>query len=167
MGANLSKALGEHTRLSVKHHTPSHQPLARLFGNKEMRLLMLGLDAAGKTSTPPPSLTHTSTDPRSSSHSIQTQVEPVCDHDTNRSVLLVRTSVHPVYTAQSASTWRRSHTRTSNSMCGTLEVKTRSVHYGDTITLVPRVSFSSSTVRTGRESTKQNKNCIAYSVTGR
>ncbi|KAG2146006.1 ADP-ribosylation factor family-domain-containing protein [Suillus bovinus] len=32
MGANLSKALG------------------RLFGNKEMRLLMLGLDAAGKTS---------------------------------------------------------------------------------------------------------------------
>ncbi|KAI0295825.1 CPS1 protein [Multifurca ochricompacta] len=31
MGANLSKALG------------------RLFGNKEMRLLMLGLDAAGKT----------------------------------------------------------------------------------------------------------------------
>ncbi|KAN0091113.1 Tryptophan synthase beta subunit-like PLP-dependent enzyme [Tylopilus felleus] len=49
MGANLSKALGEHTRLSVKHHTPSHQPLARLFGNKEMRLLMLGLDAAGKT----------------------------------------------------------------------------------------------------------------------
>ncbi|KAI6021412.1 ADP-ribosylation factor family-domain-containing protein [Pisolithus microcarpus] len=32
MGANLSKALG------------------KLFGNKEMRLLMLGLDAAGKTS---------------------------------------------------------------------------------------------------------------------
>ncbi|KAG8749785.1 hypothetical protein FRC12_013230 [Ceratobasidium sp. 428] len=32
MGANLSKAL------------------AKLFGNKEMRLLMLGLDAAGKTS---------------------------------------------------------------------------------------------------------------------
>ncbi|KAF7793939.1 hypothetical protein EIP86_005062 [Pleurotus ostreatoroseus] len=31
MGANLSKALG------------------KLFGNKEMRLLMLGLDAAGKT----------------------------------------------------------------------------------------------------------------------
>lgn len=32
MGGNLSKAL------------------ARLFGNKEMRILMLGLDAAGKTS---------------------------------------------------------------------------------------------------------------------
>ena len=32
MGAQLSKALG------------------RLFGSKEMRLLMLGLDAAGKTS---------------------------------------------------------------------------------------------------------------------
>jgi ADP-ribosylation factor 6 len=27
--------------------------LDRLFGSKEMRLLMLGLDAAGKTSTPP------------------------------------------------------------------------------------------------------------------
>lgn len=33
MGAQLSKMLG------------------RLFGNKEMRILMLGLDAAGKTST--------------------------------------------------------------------------------------------------------------------
>lgn len=32
MGANLSKAMG------------------KIFGNKEMRLLMLGLDAAGKTS---------------------------------------------------------------------------------------------------------------------
>lgn len=32
MGAGLSKALG------------------KLFGNKEMRILMLGLDAAGKTS---------------------------------------------------------------------------------------------------------------------
>ncbi len=28
--------------------------LDKLFGSKEMRLLMLGLDAAGKTSTPPP-----------------------------------------------------------------------------------------------------------------
>lgn len=32
MGANVSKALG------------------KIFGNKEMRILMLGLDAAGKTS---------------------------------------------------------------------------------------------------------------------
>jgi ADP-ribosylation factor protein 6 len=35
MGANLSRAMG------------------KIFGNKEMRILMLGLDAAGKTSTHP------------------------------------------------------------------------------------------------------------------
>lgn len=55
MGANLSKALGMFPLpLSASHG--SHVGLAmamlpgRLFGNKEMRLLMLGLDAAGKTS---------------------------------------------------------------------------------------------------------------------
>ncbi|KAG6917428.1 ADP-ribosylation factor, Arf Arf6 [Tephrocybe rancida] len=42
MGANLSKALG------------------KIFGNKEMRLLMLGLDAAGKTSESSPHTDQTS-----------------------------------------------------------------------------------------------------------
>lgn len=50
MGANLSKALG---LLTVLVSTASPQLFlfsGKIFGNKEMRLLMLGLDAAGKTS---------------------------------------------------------------------------------------------------------------------
>jgi hypothetical protein len=43
MGGQLSKALGG--------SRPTHElNLGKLFGNKEMRILMLGLDAAGKTS---------------------------------------------------------------------------------------------------------------------
>ena len=60
MGANLSKALGTFFLRPPFGHT-SHwisprvswlaaAPSGRLFGSKEMRLLMLGLDAAGKTS---------------------------------------------------------------------------------------------------------------------
>jgi len=55
MGANLSKALGKifppcSAQLAT---TWIHARLAgKIFGNKEMRLLMLGLDAAGKTSKP-------------------------------------------------------------------------------------------------------------------
>jgi ADP-ribosylation factor protein 6 len=30
---------------------PLSKAIAKIFGNKEMRILMLGLDAAGKTST--------------------------------------------------------------------------------------------------------------------
>lgn len=43
MGGQLSKALGK-LLLRVMLTT------GKLFGNKEMRILMLGLDAAGKTS---------------------------------------------------------------------------------------------------------------------
>jgi ADP-ribosylation factor family len=54
MGANLSKALG----LFIFLFQPAPHNLkyffvhfkGKIFGNKEMRLLMLGLDAAGKTS---------------------------------------------------------------------------------------------------------------------
>lgn len=49
MGANLSKALGTLTPL-VELTWPNATRPAKLFSNKEMRLLMLGLDAAGKTS---------------------------------------------------------------------------------------------------------------------
>jgi hypothetical protein len=51
MGGNLSKVLGEYLLLGVVG-LPfiSYRLTGRLFGNKEMRLLMLGLDAAGKTS---------------------------------------------------------------------------------------------------------------------
>lgn len=48
MGANLSKALCEPSRSAW--FSQSKRVAAKLFGNKEMRLLMLGLDAAGKTS---------------------------------------------------------------------------------------------------------------------
>ena len=53
MGANLSKALSGYSDPcnAVVVLTPWHP--GRLFGNKEMRLLMLGLDAAGKTSWSP------------------------------------------------------------------------------------------------------------------
>jgi hypothetical protein len=57
MGANLSKALGTFffffalhlDALPIGSHLAA-APSGRLFGSKEMRLLMLGLDAAGKTS---------------------------------------------------------------------------------------------------------------------
>jgi hypothetical protein len=55
----------------------------KLFGNKEMRLLMLGLDAAGKTSALPCSLVSDARSKTPPSYSIQTQVEPVRDYDTN------------------------------------------------------------------------------------
>jgi hypothetical protein len=56
MGVNLSKAMGELLAMVwlVLFSNLSHVLwvfLGKIFGNKEMRLLMLGLDAAGKTST--------------------------------------------------------------------------------------------------------------------
>jgi hypothetical protein len=58
MGANLSKALGASLPFSLDNipmesHLGFVTASGRLFGNKEMRLLMLGLDAAGKTSKEP------------------------------------------------------------------------------------------------------------------
>jgi len=51
MGGNLSKVLGEYFALGVLELLLiCYRHVGRLFGNKEMRLLMLGLDAAGKTS---------------------------------------------------------------------------------------------------------------------
>ena len=50
-----------------------------------MRLLMLGLDAAGKTSESMLPIYHTSLD-CPSSNSLQTQVESICDDDTYRCV---------------------------------------------------------------------------------
>ena len=51
MGANLSKALGMHYCQYFPGSQSNRMGAAgKIFGNKEMRLLMLGLDAAGKTS---------------------------------------------------------------------------------------------------------------------
>lgn len=52
MGGQLSKALGRSFNCLTQSHTlTDYLTTGRLFGNKEMRILMLGLDAAGKTST--------------------------------------------------------------------------------------------------------------------
>ena len=84
MGANLSKAMGSTFDRFSKYRLTLYCA-GKIFGNKEMRLLMLGLDAAGKTSE--------SIFPRCdpfldcpSSNSLQTQAESICDDDTYRCV---------------------------------------------------------------------------------
>ena len=49
MGGQLSKALGA-SHASWVEGDIGADCVGKLFGNKEMRILMLGLDAAGKTS---------------------------------------------------------------------------------------------------------------------
>ena len=56
MGANLSKALSTSVTRFSKYRLTFVCCAGKIFGNKEMRLLMLGLDAAGKTSESMPSL---------------------------------------------------------------------------------------------------------------
>jgi hypothetical protein len=56
MGVNLSKALGKAVSAfnymsNLLNHSTLILSIGKIFGNKEMRLLMLGLDAAGKTSS--------------------------------------------------------------------------------------------------------------------
>lgn len=52
MGGQLSKALGASQVFWVDGDVGA-DIVGKLFGNKEMRILMLGLDAAGKTSKSP------------------------------------------------------------------------------------------------------------------
>lgn len=81
-------------RLSVRSSSQNIPPwppsfrfkIAKIFGNKEMRLLMLGLDAAGKTSNCLPFscvIQHCSP-VHLTSHPLQTKVEPVCDYNPYR-----------------------------------------------------------------------------------
>ena len=61
--------------------------VGKIFGNKEMRLLMLGLDAAGKTSESRPAFIrprHSLTPRPAASHPLQAQAKPVCHHHPNR-----------------------------------------------------------------------------------
>lgn len=63
--------------------------VGKLFSNKEMRLLMLGLDAAGKTSKYLVMVLltkHAANILFSRSNSIQTQTQPICENDCNRNV---------------------------------------------------------------------------------
>jgi hypothetical protein len=59
--------------------------MSKIFGSKEMRILMLGLDAAGKTSKPlavcDPQRVEVLTRTLSSSNPLQIETEPGCDHD--------------------------------------------------------------------------------------
>jgi hypothetical protein len=50
MGGQLSKALGMSALPCHNKGRERADSTGKLFGNKEMRILMLGLDAAGKTS---------------------------------------------------------------------------------------------------------------------
>ena len=89
----------------------------KIFGNKEMRLLMLGLDAAGKTSelachcVIPRAVLKDA--PVSSSHPLQAQVEPVCHDYSYRCVFIVlehsmgRRLTLMFRDVQSVLTWRR------------------------------------------------------------
>jgi hypothetical protein len=88
----------------------------KIFGNKEMRLLMLGLDAAGKTSELPLLMVviagwcsmrcH-------NSDSLQTQVEPICNDYSNGfaasliSLIPARIEMFHVLFFQLDSTWRQ------------------------------------------------------------
>lgn len=101
--------------------------LKSLIGKKEMRILMVGLDAAGKTTilyklklgeivttipTIGPWREKNSASPRGDKHLPDASLHVLC--------LLVQ-----------ASTWRRWNTRTSASPCGTWVARTRSVRFGD------------------------------------
>ena len=95
--------------------------MGKIFGSKEMRLLMLGLDAAGKTSTP-----------AHDDHSPGAHTD-TCKQPSFTSSSSTRTS-QP--SPPLASTSRPSHTRTPSSMCGMSAVRTRSVLCGGTTSLV-------------------------------
>lgn len=88
MGANLSKALGSlpflccYPRLTLAFA----RNLAKLFSNKEMRLLMLGLDAAGKTSGWTAFLSRYLCPERPRSDLIQAQTKPVRNDHPDRFV---------------------------------------------------------------------------------
>jgi len=70
--------------------------LGKIFGNKEMRLLMLGLDAAGKTSEPPPFFLHFDWAHPWFSYPLQTQVEPICDYHSHRCVCCIERALSSV-----------------------------------------------------------------------
>jgi len=89
MGANLSKTLGvflASNSIFLTSWAILSSGLGKIFGNKEMRLLMLGLDAAGKTSKPPPFVLHFDWAHPRLSYPLQTQVEPICDYHSHRCV---------------------------------------------------------------------------------
>jgi hypothetical protein len=86
---SLQKWVQAYQRLSVSRPPPtthpasnSNRPTGKLFSNREMRLLMLGLDAAGKTSMSSTALPSTI---RSTvnSHLVQTQTRPICHNNSH------------------------------------------------------------------------------------
>ena len=105
----------------------------KLWGKKEMRILMVGLDAAGKTT-----ILY-----KLKLGEIVTTIPTIgwCFLDYYHDAYGVR----PNMVFFQVLTSRRSSTRTFNSLCGMLEDRTRSDHCGGIISRIPRVSFLSST----------------------
>ena len=127
----------------------------KLWGKKEMRILMVGLDAAGKTTilyklklgeivTTIPTIGMFSR-----FRLLQTSLLFSLALSLSLSLSLSRPHTHTHLTCGSSksiqgSTWRRSNIRTSNLPSGTWADKTRFDLCGDTISRTPRGSSSSS-----------------------
>jgi GTPase SAR1 family protein len=125
----------------------------RLWGKKEMRILMVGLDAAGKTTilyklklgeivTTIPTI--------GPCRRLPSAFRPTRETD-----LSARLQV---------STSRLSSTRTFSSPSGMSAVKTRSVLSGDITSRTPRVSSSSSTATIVTVSSRPARSCSACST---
>jgi len=99
----------------------------RLWGKKEMRILMVGLDAAGKTT-----ILY-----KLKLGEIVTTIPTI-----GPSIVPIPTEAQLISSQVSMS--RLLSTRTFNSPCGMWVVRTRSVLYGDITSRTPRVSSSSS-----------------------
>ena len=96
--------------------------MGKIFGSREMRLLMLGLDAAGKTSMQTPYLDNIfGYMPRLAANAGLLQQSSTSSSST-------RTSLQ---SPPLASTSKPSHTRMSSSMSGMWEDKIRYDRYGD------------------------------------
>ena len=109
-----------------------------LFGKKEMRILMVGLDAAGKTT-----ILY-----KLKLGEIVTTIPTIgnvpalflyCSSSFSRDSRELNTNFLFVFLPQ-VSTWKPWSTKTSHSRCGTSAVKIRSVHYGVIIFRTRKVS---------------------------
>lgn len=134
----------------------------KLWGKKEMRILMVGLDAAGKTT-----ILYklklgeiVTTIPTIGMSQFPSWVQP-SSHPFVRSASLEQMLIiGPIQ----VSTSRPSSTRTFSSPCGMSVVRTRSVLCGDTTSRTPRVSSSSSTATIATVSSRLARSCSACST---
>lgn len=118
----------------------------RLWGKKEMRILMVGLDAAGKTTILYKLKLGEIVYVKLSSQTRSTTANRTQDYNPNdRYDLRCKKRHLPLADALQASTSRLSSTRTSSSRCGMLAGKTRFVLCGGTTSRILKASSSWST----------------------